>query len=178
MRWTKTKKLVENLFCDLLKNRIKIYSTSYRCDIGEQRRIWISIDNKEIFNASTALYLMEHDKLWEEINNRSNKSYPDSIYECFPEVVEVVSDGEFLNYILEQRNIFNVDKVYVNLTRYPNYSIGDVLSSKSIIVRALGMVDKRIGKRTLKSLGINNKTHPLIQQFYQIRCDVEEIRIN
>ena len=126
MRWTKTKKLVENLFCDLLKNRISIYSTSYRNDIGEQRRIWISLDNKEIFNASTALYLMEHDKLWEEINYRTNKSYPDSIYECFPEFVKEVFDGEFTNYILEHRNIFNVDNVYDNLTRYTNYSIEEV----------------------------------------------------
>ncbi|MEE6449423.1 hypothetical protein RAH41_02495 [Gottfriedia acidiceleris] len=175
MRWTTTKKLVENLICEKLKNRISIYSTSYRNDRGDQRRIWITLDNKEIFNASSAQYLMEHDKLWEEINNRSSKSYPDSLYECFPEFVGKVSYGEFSNYILEQRNIFNVDYVYDILTRYPNYSIEDVLTSKSVIVQSLGMLDIRIGKRTLKNLDIHFETHPLIQKFYQIRCNVEEI---
>ena len=66
MRWTKIKILIENLLCEKLKKRLNVYATSYNTSLGEQRRIWITLDGKEVFNASSAQFLMKHDKLWEK----------------------------------------------------------------------------------------------------------------
>ena len=178
MRWTKTKTLVENLFCENLKNKLSIYATSYNTALGEQRRIWITLDGQEVFNASSASFLMEHDKLWEEVKKKTNKPFPDCLYECYPEFIEKISDMDYSMLILEQRSIFNVNRVYDALVRYPNYSIEDALSSENVMIQSLAMVDKRLGKRRLKHLTISPDTHPLILMFYQLRCEIEGVSVS
>jgi hypothetical protein len=37
------------------------------------------------------------------------------------------------------------------------------------------MLDRRLGKRRLEKLELTNETHPLIVDFYKIRCSVEGI---
>lgn len=40
------------------------------------------------------------------------------------------------------------------------------------------MLDRRLGKRRIKKLNFNiEDTHPLILDFYKIRCDVEGISL-
>ncbi len=175
MRWTKTKMLVENLICEKLKKRLNVYATSYNTSFGEQRRIWVTLDNKEIFNASSAHFLVEHDELWEEVKRKTSKPFPDCLYECFPEFVGKINDSDYSMAILEQRNIFNVELVYDALVQYPNFSIEEALSSENNIVQALALIDKRLGKRRLKHLRFYPYTHPIVSMFYQIRCDVEGI---
>ncbi|MFC7685293.1 hypothetical protein [Ureibacillus sp. GCM10028918] len=175
MRWTKTKSLIENLICGKLTKRLKVNATRYNTSLGEQRRIWITLDNKEIFNASSAHFLNEHDKLWDEIRNKSSKSFPECLYECFPELIGKVSDSDYSKMILEQRNIFNVDKVYDSLVQYSNLSIEDALNSEDIIVQSLALIDKRLGKRRLENFKSHSDTHPLLLTFFHIRCEIEEI---
>ncbi|WP_342601097.1 hypothetical protein MHB48_08880 [Psychrobacillus sp. FSL H8-0483] len=175
MRWTKTKMLIENLICEKLNKRLKVNATSYNTSLGEQRRIWITLDKKEIFNASSAHFLNAHDKLWDEVRNRTSKPFPDCLYECFPELVGKENDLDYSLMILEQRNIFNVNLVYDSLVQYSNFSIEDALISKDIIVQALALIDKRLGKRRLENLEFNSGTHPLVMKFFQIRCEGEGI---
>jgi hypothetical protein len=40
------------------------------------------------------------------------------------------------------------------------------------------LFDKRFGKRILELFSISNDTHPIIIQFYQIRCEAEGILPN
>ena len=59
---------------------------------------------------------------------------------------------------------------------YLNLSLEQILSSDQMIVRALGMFDKRLGKRRLASKDIS-KEHEFIQGFYRVRCAFEGLRI-
>ena len=178
MRWTKTKKLIEDFLCDKLKNRLKVYATSYNTSLGEQRRIWITIDGKEVFNASSAKFLMEHDKLWEEVKSKSNKPFPECLYECYPEYVGKINDLDYSMLILEQRNIFDVERVYDALVQYPNLSIDEALNSNHVIIQAFAIIDKRVGKRKLKNCVFNNDTHPMVLEFYKLRCEMEGLNIS
>ncbi|MGN7480737.1 SF0329 family protein [Priestia megaterium] len=173
MKWTKVKKNMENLFCDKLKYRLSIHLTKYNVSLGEQARIWITLDKKEIFNASSAEYLLEHDKLWKEVQRKTSNPFPECLYECFPEFIGKVSDMDYTASILEYRGIFNVDHVYEAFIQYPQLSIDRALNSGNIISQALALVDRRIGKRTLEALKYNSNVHPLIMQFYELRCKVE-----
>ena len=47
------------------------------------------------------------------------------------------------------------------------------MNDENIIVRAYSMLDRRLGKRRLKKLHFPEDTHPLIIDFYKIRCEVE-----
>jgi len=56
-------------------------------------------------------------------------------------------------------------------------SLDDIVGSNKTVVRALGMFDKRLAKRRLKSMDAS-KEHEIIQRFYRIRCDFEGLQID
>jgi len=176
MRWSKTKKLVESLLADKLQNRLEIHMTNYNVSVGEQRRVWITFDKKELFNASTANFLKEHDALWNEIHANTDLAFPDDIKTYFDEVKENDIPAEDLSmHVLEARGIFNPDRLYDVFVEYPQMSYRDIQASTDILVLAFMMVDKRFGKRSLQSYIITDKTHPLIKQMHAIRCEAESI---
>ncbi len=59
---------------------------------------------------------------------------------------------------------------------YLNMSLEQVLTSDQMIVRALGMFDKRLGKRRLASMDVSGE-HGLIQGFFSVRCAFEGLRL-
>lgn len=173
MKWTKVKRNIESLICDKLKHRLSIHLTQYNVSLGEQKRIWITLDKKEVFNASSANYLMEHDKLWTEIKKETDKPFPYCLYECFPEFIGKTNDSDYTTVILEDKSIFNVEVVYDAFTQYPQLSIDNALNSESVIIKAIAMLDKRLGKRKLKNLKYSSNVNPLILGFYKLRCEAE-----
>ena len=176
MRWSKTKKLLESLLTDKLHNRLEINMTNYNVSIGEQRRVWITFDKKEIFNASTANFLNEHDALWNEIHDNTNLTFPDDIKAHCDEVKgKDIPDEDLSMYVLEARGIFTPDRIYDVFVEYPQMSYADIQASTDILVLALMMVDKRFGKRSLQSYIITDKTHSLVKQMHAIRCESESI---
>lgn len=178
MRWSKTKKLVESLLADKLKNRLEIHMTNYNVSVGEQRRVWITFDKTEIFNASTANFLEEHDALWNEIHANTDLAFPDDIKAYCDEVKgKDIPDEDLSMYVLEAKGIFNPDRLYDVFVEYPQMSYADIQASTDILVLALMMVDKRFGKRALKNYCINEQIHPLVKQMYDIRKHIENINL-
>ena len=59
---------------------------------------------------------------------------------------------------------------------YLSMSIDDILQSEEIIINALGLLDKRVGKRRLRNVDIK-ALHPIAQAFYWVRCESENIKI-
>jgi hypothetical protein len=51
-----------------------------------------------------------------------------------------------------------------------------MLASQNAIVRALAMLDRRLGKRRLREMELSDDEHPLVRQFYDLRCEAECIR--
>jgi hypothetical protein len=44
-------------------------------------------------------------------------------------------------------------------------------------VRALAIIDRRVGKRRLRMLEVGPLEHPLVRQLYQLRCEAEGVHI-
>ena len=63
-----------------------------------------------------------------------------------------------------------------DLKRYLMFSIDDALRSPSPLVRGLAVIDRRVGKRRLRSLEIGPDEHPLVRELYQLRREAEGIR--
>ncbi|MDD9791778.1 hypothetical protein [Priestia megaterium] len=106
---------------------------------------------------------------------KTDKYFPDCLYECFPEFIGKVDDGEYSTIILEYKGIFIVDLVHDAFIQYPHFSIEKALNSKDNIIQALSLLDKRLGKRKLEAMDSNLIVHPLIRKFYELRCEVEGI---
>ena len=55
--------------------------------------------------------------------------------------------------------------------------IDEALASPSPLLRALAGVDRRVGKRRLRTLDVGPGEHPLVRELYGLRCEAEEIEI-
>jgi len=69
-------------------------------------------------------------------------------------------------------NVFSRGEWHQALFDYLNMSIDDILKSDNLLIRALGMVDARLGKRRLKNMDVSQE-HQLVQRLYLLRCDAE-----
>ncbi|WP_245671439.1 SF0329 family protein [Pseudobacillus wudalianchiensis] len=100
------------------------------------------------------------------------------MYECFPAFAGNVHDMDYSIFILEQRNIFNVEHVYDAFVQYPHFSIEEAIRSDNVVIQALAMIDKRLGKRRLTHLKFDPDTHPLVTTFYRIRYEAEGLSLS
>ncbi|MBC2737472.1 MAG: hypothetical protein HF981_24135 [Desulfobacteraceae bacterium] len=128
-------------------------------------RAWITLDKKEITN-------MVHIWKWLELHKKEinelklqYKNAPDYDEGRFRKMAEEE---------LENKGIFMQSHLGGAMHEYQNLSIKDILSSKNHVIRAICMLDRRTGKRTLKEIDISNE-HPLVCTTYIFRCEAEGI---
>jgi hypothetical protein len=76
---------------------------------------------------------------------------------------------------LYKLGIFEETEFRNSLKEYLHLSIDDALGSDNIIVKALAIVDKRVGKRRLPELKILEGEHKFIKFMYNLRCQAEGI---
>jgi len=61
------------------------------------------------------------------------------------------------------------------MEQWAGLSLDDALVSENPIVRALSMVDRRLGKRRLRQIDLTNGEHPLVRMLFRLRCDAERL---
>lgn len=55
-------------------------------------------------------------------------------------------------------------------------SVNEMLVSDDTIIHAFAMLDSRLGKRRLRTMHLGDDEHPLVRQFYELRCEAEGIK--
>jgi hypothetical protein len=78
--------------------------------------------------------------------------------------------------ILHQKELYSRDDFDAAIEKYVNLSIENSIGSKDVIVRALAMLDRRLGKRRLSHLEICPTEAQIVREFYTIRCRAENIK--
>ena len=163
--WSKTKRHLEEMLCDSLKKRVKFFVTQYRKSHGNHGRVCIIVDDKEIFNMCDLTFNVavwdKEMELNESITNEEKLKYS-TYWEA--------------NKITKGNGIFNEDHFFEALNQYFNNPIEVSLNSENMIVVILAILNRRVGKRTLKK--INKKIesqHNIVQYFYKLRCEAEGI---
>lgn len=184
MQWSKTKSTLESFLCDKLQGRIKLYATVYRKFHDSPSRVWITFDKKEIISASSVTYQVKHEQLYQQIKEeKSLKSIPynedwDVMFNS-NERQELLLASDQAEEMMVNQMIFDSYHFYEPFMRYGSLSIEEALQSENIIIQAYAMLDRRLGKRRLQKLNFSiENTHPLIFDFYKIRCEVEGIRLD
>lgn len=180
MQWSKTKSTLERFLCEKLRGRIELHATVYRKFHDSPSRVWITLDGQEILSASDVTYTVQHGKLYEQLkvqNQLKPMPYHDDWKAMFhsPERQALVQASDVAENRLIDQGIFKSYHLYAPLMQYSSLSIEDALNADNIIVRAYSMLDRRLGKRRLNKLRFPEDTHPLIINFYKIRCEVEGI---
>jgi hypothetical protein len=154
MRWSQLKKRVEDNFSDSLKKRIVFHTTRYSKFCSCCGRLWIEIDGSMVLDTSTINYHYEERKIQEETGQSA----------------ETIRNG------LNQKDCFAQHHFTEDMFDFLNYSIDEALKSKRPVIRALAMLDKRLGKRRLQVVDVSQET-ALVKRFYQLRCDADRIHI-
>ncbi len=169
MRWSKLKQLVEERMADSLQHRVEVHYTRYRIMKDEYGRGWITVDKNEIAEMSDHVFLNQRAEVDHQI-----------------EVGSLEFDGRYVEVdrryaaprgtsLLHQRGVYSGWEFMRSLWDSLSLSIDDCLQSENIIIRAFAMLDGRLGKRRLRTLQLRDDEHPLVAQFYALRCEAEGI---
>lgn len=161
MQWSRLKRNVESLFAERVKGRVGLHSTRYRTMPDHDGRAWITLDGEEIIN-------MVHIWKWlYEIDNRLavNKD-GQNLHNKVDAEKELANESFFAQHHLGEA-----------MYEYQSMSINDIIVSENAIIRAIGMLDKRLGTRRLKQIDVSSE-HPLVMATYHFRCKAEGLSSN
>ncbi|MGI8691234.1 MAG: SF0329 family protein [Thermomicrobiales bacterium] len=156
MRWSKLKQLIEDRMADSLQRRVEVHTTRYRHAHDGEGRGWITVDKREVAN-------MCEWRFWNHYY--SHVQGEEGFYTHYGEIHARLREQGIMH-----RYDFN-DALWKSLL----LSIDDALRSDNVLIRAFAMLDSRLGKRRLRTLRLGDAEHPLVRQFYNLRCEAEGI---
>lgn len=158
MRWSKLRQLVEQRFAPCLAGRVRVMATRYRQAHDQDGRWAIVLDGLEIG--------------YDTISTRSEEyTLPDSIVER-----DGVSWSEAQRRAISEmkdHGRHTMEGFMSSLDAYLSASIDDCLVSDDAVIRALGFLDARLGKRRLAALDVSRVKTDLEVRCMQLRLEAE-----
>lgn len=139
MRWSKLKQLIEDRFSEDLKNRLSIISTKYHQSKNEYGEVILELDKKKIYSASE----------WSAYKKTNGNYYNDK--------VKYQSEGISTEYDAPQLLFDSL-----------SMSLEEMLEHHDLLIRAIAVSDKRLGKRRIEKIIFSNESE-LVQKILQIR---------
>ncbi|HEU5374265.1 MAG TPA: hypothetical protein VFV38_02410 [Ktedonobacteraceae bacterium] len=163
MIWSKLQKNVESLMANSVKAHLQVHFTRYGSSgTLSMNRAWVTWDGKEITTFSTIRWLNARTSLASQL---SGDNEPRVHYEYFAQAGE----------LLEQRGIYPSERFLAALEKYASLSSEDALASSDVLIRAWSMFDKRLGKRRLRAMHLDQSAPEIERLWYQLRCNAEKI---
>ncbi|MBN1317080.1 MAG: hypothetical protein JXA42_16480 [Anaerolineales bacterium] len=172
MKWSQLKKRAEDLLASSVANRIHYYTTRYRDAHDEAGESWITFDGQRLISMGTLGYEMEQAEETELLcRNQGITDFRDpKQYDAYMDLHTMAIHN------VHERNVFAHWDLCSALYEYLNLSIEEALGSTNPIIRAVSLLDKRCGKRRLRSMDISGE-YLLVQMLYRIRCEAEGINV-
>ncbi|MDA7027662.1 hypothetical protein PJ311_13830 [Bacillus sp. CLL-7-23] len=160
-KWSKQKKQLTNFMCESLKNRVVFQVTSYRKAHDQMGRVYVMIDKK---NALSMCSLKTMSETYIRQKNLWASGKEQNIEQIQELAIAQANDAGY----------FSKYHFWYALEEYFSNSIDQTLSSPDPIVRTLGMLDKRTGKRRLLKMKQQiQDEHDIVKYFYQLRIKAE-----
>ena len=174
MRWSQLQKQISERFAESLRSRIQIHSTQYGPgESSSQDRAWVTWDKQEIASFAGSRWWRQYETVAQQLRSVSGGysfTHPDQ------------RDAYYLSYeqareITDNEGVFSRTAFHRSLFEYLSLSIDDALVSSDPIKRAFAVFDRRLGKRRLKQISSAELAHPLVKQFFLLRCQAEGLEI-
>jgi hypothetical protein len=157
VQWSKLKSRVKAFICPELKDRIDFHVTQYRAAHSWISESWITVNGERIFDCGSRTYARE--AAYELLSQK----------ELLSDVER--EDGDWnIHEVLKRREIHEPQHMGDAMRAYLDLPIDEAVKSDNPFIKALAMVDRRIGKRTIEKLEIDNSEHSLVKAFYELRC--------
>lgn len=158
--WGYLNKQLADLLCDELKERVSYFLTRYHKVHNSYGRAAICLDQKEqVCFSWIEMYHQESDlhKVWEETGIWDN------------------NDLQLKKKWDENATYYDMDFLSA-ATSFLQMPIKEALNSDNYIVRVFAILDRRIGKRTLRKIKEDGayQSYPFwVKQFYDLRLKTE-----
>lgn len=154
MKWSKLKKLSEELLATSLKGRVKYHLTRYGPGISQHMtRGWVTFNGREILACSTITHVLESYRM-------TGNWYSD--------------DKSALDE-LHRQGIFTRDEYVEALEECVQGAVENLVQSENPLTRAIVLFDRRVGKRRLRQVVFDDDELQVVRDFYRIRCQGEGI---
>ncbi len=171
MKWSQLKQRVEEHFADSVKGRVELRTTRYHKAHDQMGRAWITFDDREVIGMCSFAAEVAH--YGEETRLRQASGCTDY---CNPEhKVGYRLAYDQAEVILKERAVFSQPEFHRSLFDYLNLSIDRMLSSPDPMIRAVGMLDRRVGNRRLLAMDAAGE-NPMVAQMFTVRCAAEHAR--
>ncbi len=171
MRWSKTRKLLHARLADSLTGRLGVHVTRYGWTRDEDGRAWVTFDGREVASFCFWSFHNRYYPLAEDIREVGGTEP----YRDLP-ARDVDRAGSEAREILHRRGIFGEDEFLDAVREYLRLSVDDALRSGNPLVRALAMLDRRLGKRRLRMLRLERGVeHPVVRLFLGLRLEAEGV---
>lgn len=157
MQWSKLKARVKERICPELRSRIDFHLTSYRHSHDETEKVWSTIDGVRVATFSW------YQKQWRSAE-RDEEGRLVRRHNCASSALPKGDPAwaETAKMRLPQ-DFGNAMRLYLDL------KIQDALTSADPIIRAFALIDRRCGKRSLRTLHMRRDDDPLVRAFWHAR---------
>ena len=146
MQWSKLKTRIKALICPELRERLDFHITSYRESHDGVEKAWITLDGEKIFNCGHYHYEF---------------TFADGYYRGMR--------GPELKDWLDGQEVHSPKYMVGSLRAYLDISIEEALESKNPFIKGLAIIDRRVGKRTIGKIDLEDLEHLLVKRFFELR---------
>ncbi|MFL2071944.1 hypothetical protein ACEN32_06530 [Marinilactibacillus psychrotolerans] len=169
-KWSQTKKLLMSFLCDDLRSRVDYQLVNYRKAHDQTGRAYITVDKKEVLNMCSLISMNKEAEEEQRIINERVLIYDLSGTKSILETKELAVTINMNKGIYAQWDFLDI----VNMFLHNPIEVS--LGSQDLLTNILCLLDRRVGKRTLRRMNESIQDHhELIQYFYQLRCEAEKV---
>ena len=174
MPWRQLTAALRERVAPALRGRVGLHQARYRYTREEVGRVWLTVDGREIVQFDTSSYVRRRDELAGELRAANGlRPYGDPGGRR-----EYLDADEAAVDILRRAGEYDDYGALADLEAYLSLPIDEALGSPSPLVRALAVIDRRVGKRRLRAMAPMDAEHPLARELYQLRCEADGIEFN
>ena len=175
--WSGIRKILEqDRLCEALEGRVRYFVTKYNDAHDESGRFAVLIDDVEVIRGNQFLYYQKY--LPVENQMKKEREIPRRQWNGHGfdnEEENEIIEKEIESLMLECGEI-DVGQFTSAIEDYLNSSINDSLTSDNPFVRMFAILDRRVGKRTLKEVSAKVEEQPeWLKNFYILRLHEEKI---
>jgi hypothetical protein len=173
MKWSRLKHLVEERLAPSVSGQISLHQARYRRTLEEVGRVWVSVNGHEVISFNTNSYVAKRASLGAELR-AANDLRPYGDAGQHPEYLAADAQAEA---ILRRSGEYDDYHALADLERSLSMSIDEMLSDESPLLRALAVLDARVGKRRLRALLAAADEHAFVRLAVTLRCEAERVGI-
>jgi hypothetical protein len=168
MQWSKLKSLVEARFAPSLGRRVSLHQARYRYTREEVGRVWLMVDGRDAASFATGT-------VWPAVRAEADRLMDQR--DAWGSTAAYAAASADAKATVHAAGLYDDADALAELAAYLSMPIGEALGAVRPLLRALAVLDARVGKRRLRGLGAAPDEHPLVRTLLALRCEAEGIRL-